>query len=116
MVRDGCARFVRAYRRELDARRSGLRFDRFEFSYTLKSSAACTWDAGECIDSGTNGTNTLSSVLPIFGAPEYKDAAGFTYTAAVPEPATTTLTLLGLVPVGLAAFLRRRRGQSVAAL
>ncbi|MCA0375859.1 MAG: PEP-CTERM sorting domain-containing protein [Gemmatimonadetes bacterium] len=85
-----------------------MAWDRMELTFSLSSSIEDPQYAADP-NNLQNTNSTISSLLPIFGAPENNSFyPGVTYSArVVPEPATFVLMGLGLGIVGIVA--RRRR-------
>jgi len=79
---------------------------------TGNASATFSFLSAFSINSGfVNGLNTLTFVIQDFGAPlafRVDDIAGTAQVAAVPEPSTWAMMLLGFAGVGFAAYRRKR--------
>ena len=95
---------------------TGLEFDELFLSYTLDAVVPIVPDADDEFSedediavlplNAVSASTTIRGSLPIFGAPELAYSQNIEYVAAIPEPETYMLMLLGLGVVG-AAFRGR---------
>lgn len=98
---------------------TGLVFDELFLSYTLDAvtSSAIPDDMDDVGDDDNMGVmqllatpTTIQGNLPIFGAPELAFPRNIQYVAAIPEPETYALMLMGMAVVG--GFARRRSART----